>query len=230
MPLAIGLAILLVAIALLSLFGSSGSVMGLEPGLFASIASAAAMLLLFSGTLLHALRENARLVVQALLFWTAAFIGMMGLYAHRFELQGIANRTLAAIVPGDAVTARGGEVIVGRAANGTFAVEGRVNEVPTRFIVDTGASAVVLTSETAAAAGIALASLDYSVAVSTANGRTQAAPVRLDAISIGGIRVTRVEALVSRPGALRANLLGMTYLEQLDSYEVRGDRLVLRGR
>jgi aspartyl protease family protein len=39
-----------------------------------------------------------------------------------------------------------------------------------------------------------------------------------------------VPALVSRPGALRENLLGMTFLDRLASFEVRGDRLILRER
>ncbi|HEX2725105.1 MAG TPA: TIGR02281 family clan AA aspartic protease, partial [Beijerinckiaceae bacterium] len=66
--------------------------------------------------------------------------------------------------------------------------------------------------------------------VATANGRTMAAPVTLDSISVGSITERRVRALVARPGVLRENLLGMTFLERLASYEVRGNRLILRGR
>jgi aspartyl protease family protein len=58
---------------------------------------------------------------------------------------------------------------------------------------------------------------------------TRAAPVTLQTVDIGGLVETRVEAMVARPGALRTNLLGMSYLERLSSYEVRGDRLILRG-
>jgi aspartyl protease family protein len=57
-----------------------------------------------------------------------------------------------------------------------------------------------------------------------------AAPVTLDSVSIGSITERRIRALVARPGALRDNLLGMTFLERLASYEVRGNRLILRGR
>ena len=87
----------------------------------------------------------------------------------------------------------------------------------------------MLTAENAAALGLTPKDSEYSVRVSTANGTTVAAPVFLDSISVGDITVKRVSALVSRPGALFNNLLGMSFLSRLASYEVRGDRLVLRA-
>jgi aspartyl protease family protein len=57
-----------------------------------------------------------------------------------------------------------------------------------------------------------------------------AAPVTLDRLTVGSITEQRVRALITRPGLLRENLLGMTFLERLASYEVRNNRLILRGR
>jgi aspartyl protease family protein len=56
-----------------------------------------------------------------------------------------------------------------------------------------------------------------------------AAPVRLDRLEIGPISEVRVQALVARPGTLGENLLGMSFLERLQSYQVSEDRLILRG-
>ena len=56
-----------------------------------------------------------------------------------------------------------------------------------------------------------------------------AAPVMLDRVSIGTITERSVPALVAQGAALRSNLLGMSFLNRLQSWEVRGDRLVLRG-
>lgn len=113
---------------------------------------------------------------------------------------------------------------------GSFFVSGRVNGIGMDFIVDTGATAVVLTAEDAARMGWGANRLDYSVVVSTANGSTRAAPITLERLAVEGIEERDVRALVAQPGALRKNLLGMTYLSRLASYEVRGDRLLLRGR
>jgi aspartyl protease family protein len=71
--------------------------------------------------------------------------------------------------------------------------------------------------------------MNYSVNVETANGRTRAAPVTLDRVTIGSITERSVAALIAQPGALRTNLLGMSFLNRLQSWEVRGDRLVMRG-
>jgi aspartyl protease family protein len=97
------------------------------------------------------------------------------------------------------------------------------------MVLDTGASAVVLTQEAAKAAGLPLEVMSYSVSVDTANGKTRAAAVTLDRISIGGLVERSVPALIAQPGQLRTSLLGMTFLNRLESWEVRGDRLIMRG-
>jgi aspartyl protease family protein len=88
---------------------------------------------------------------------------------------------------------------------------------------------VVLTQEAAKAAGLPLEVLSYSVNVDTANGRTRAAPVTLDRLAVGEIVERGVPALIAQPGALRTNLLGMSFLNRLESWEARGDKLQLRG-
>src|SRR5262249_56216935 len=77
--------------------------------------------------------------------------------------------------------------------------------------------------------GLPLEVLNYSVNVETANGRARAAPVTLDRLSIGGISERSVPALIAQPGQLRTSLLGMTFLNRLESWEVRGDKLMMRG-
>jgi aspartyl protease family protein len=67
------------------------------------------------------------------------------------------------------------------------------------------------------------------VPVDTANGRTRAAAVTLDRLAIGSIVERAVPALVAQPGQLSTTLLGMTFLSRLESWEVRGDKLLLRG-
>jgi aspartyl protease family protein len=71
--------------------------------------------------------------------------------------------------------------------------------------------------------------LNYTVNIDTANGRARAAPVTLDRIAIGGLVERSVEALVAQPGQLKMSLLGMSFLNRLQSWQVSGDRLVLTG-
>jgi aspartyl protease family protein len=86
-----------------------------------------------------------------------------------------------------------------------------------------------LTQEAAKAAGLPIEVLNYTVNVDTANGRTRAAVVTLDRVAVGGLTERSVPALVAQPGQLKNNLLGMSFLNRLQSWEVRGDRLQMRG-
>jgi aspartyl protease family protein len=97
------------------------------------------------------------------------------------------------------------------------------------MILDTGANSVVLTNEAAKAAGLPLLMVKYSVNVETANGRALAAPVTLKEITIGSIAERSIPALIAPPGQLKTSLLGMSFLDRLQSWEVRGDRLLLRA-
>ena len=104
-----------------------------------------------------------------------------------------------------------------------------MNGARSNMVLDTGASAVVLTQEAAKAAGLPLEVLAYTVNVDTANGRTRAAAVTLDRLAVGDIVERSVPALIAQPGQLRTNLLGMSFLNRLESWEVRGDKLIMRG-
>jgi aspartyl protease family protein len=120
-------------------------------------------------------------------------------------------------------------VEIARGNAGEFNLGTQVNGARVPMALDTGASAVVLTQEAAKAAGLPLEVLTYNVSVDTANGRTRAASVTLDRVGIGGIIERSVPALIAQPGQLRTSLLGMSFLNRLESWEVRGDKLIMRG-
>jgi aspartyl protease family protein len=120
------------------------------------------------------------------------------------------------------------ERIRGR-SDGHFVVKTQVNGVSLTMLVDTGASTVVLKPVDAQKLGIDMDRLIYSERVQTANGTTYAAPVRLRNLTLGRISRDNVDALVAKPGALKENLLGMSFLRRLRSIEITTDMLTLRG-
>jgi len=151
-----------------------------------------------------------------------AAIIALSLFRRRF------SDVLAEFIPGRAIS-KGRTVEIARGGRGGFSITMQVNGARIPMVLDTGASSVVLTQEAAKAAGLPLEVLNYSVNVDTANGRARAAPVTLDRMSIGGITERAVPALIAQPGQLRVSLLGMSFLNRLESWEVRGERLVMRG-
>src|SRR5262249_51330354 len=120
-------------------------------------------------------------------------------------------------------------VEIQRGRGGEFALQARINGVPAPMVVDTGATSVVLTYETAKAAGLPLELLDYDVDVETAGGRTKAARLTLDRLAIGQLVERSVPALGVPHGPVKTHLLGMTSLDRLERWEVRADRLMLHG-
>jgi aspartyl protease family protein len=173
-------------------------------------------------------RHRFSYVLESVLIWVVIATLLVLGYTYRFELNDVAERVLAELIPGRAAT-RGRTVEIARGGGGSFAVATQVNGAVVPMVLDTGASAIVLTQEAARAAGLPLEVLTYSVNIETANGRARAAPVTLDRVSVGGITERSVPALIAPSGQLRTNLLGMSFLNRLESWEVRGDKLLLRG-
>ena len=120
-------------------------------------------------------------------------------------------------------------VQVPRGQGGEFTLQARINGVAAPMVVDTGATSVVLTYETAKAAGLPLELLDYNVDLETAGGHAKAARLTLDRLAIGNLVERSIPALVVPHGQMKTNLLGMSFLDRLESWEVRPDRLMLRG-
>jgi aspartyl protease family protein len=120
-------------------------------------------------------------------------------------------------------------VQIPRGQGGEFALRAKINGVSAPMVIDTGATSVVLTYETAKAAGLPLELLEYDVDVETAGGRTRAARLTLDRLAIGKLVERSVPALVVPHGQMKTNLLGMSFLDRLESWEVRADRLMLHG-
>ena len=120
-------------------------------------------------------------------------------------------------------------VQIPRGQSGEFALLAKINGISTPMVVDTGATSVVLTYETAKAIGLPLELLEYDVDVETAGGHTKAARLSLDRLAIGRLVERSVPALVVPNGQMKTNLLGMSFLDRMESWEVRADRLVLHG-
>ncbi len=219
---------LLIALLLLVARNGEGTVGPLSTQEFGSLVYKLALLVFLAGTLIVLFRERITQALTAALLWVAVGLLLVVGYAYRFQLHDVADHVLAELVPGHVIT-HGRTVEIARANSGDFAISAQINGARVAMVLDTGASSVVLTRDDAKAAGLPLEVLDYTVNVDTANGRTRAAPVTLDRIAIGGLVERSVEALIAQPGQLRTSLLGMSFLNRLQSWEVRGDRLILRG-
>lgn len=120
-------------------------------------------------------------------------------------------------------------VDVPRGDGGEFALQATINGIATPMVIDTGATSVMLSYETAKAIGLPVELLAYNIDVETVSGRTKAARLTLDRLAIGKLVERAVPALIVPRGSMKTNLLGMSFLDRLESWEVRADKLKLRG-
>ena len=161
----------------------------------------------------------------------AVLLVVVGGYAAKFADKAVVEHPQAAAGTADndprEPVSSGRSLMVDAGRDGHFAVQSRVNGVFTDFMVDTGASVVVLRESDAANAGLHPMPIDYTAVVSTANGKVKAAPVKIDRIEVGGITVYDVQAMVLPDDILGKNLLGMAFLSRLKRYEVADGRLVM---
>ena len=209
--------------------GNGQSTIGdLTTGDFASLLVSVAWLVVITGVLIALFRDRLTKALEAAVLWIVIALLLMLGYTYRFQLHDIADQVMAELIPGR-IADSGRTVALARAQSSDFQITTDINGHSIPMILDTGASSVVLTNEAAKAVGLPVEVIKYTVNIATANGHTKAAEVTLDRVAVGSIVERAVPALIAQPGQLKTSLLGMSFLNRLQSWEVRGDKLVLRG-
>lgn len=190
------------------------------------IVALSALAIVFIASLLFG-QPKVRDILKAVVFWGGLMAVLVTGYAYKSDLIAGGYRVLGALAPGLAVNQQDGTILVVRDAGGHFHLDANVEGTPVRFLLDTGASAVVLTYEDAMRIGLSPDTLSFSVPVATANGRTVVAPVRLRNITVGDARMQGVRSYVARDGSLETSLFGMSALDRLQTWRIEGDRLIM---
>lgn len=158
--------------------------------------------------------------------WAGIFLAAAVIHAYRFDLGRLKDRVLADLVPGRTVASAEGVIRVPRAGDGHYYLTVRVNGTPVRFLADTGASDIVLSSADARRAGYDPALLRYDRLFQTANGLGRGAGITIERLEVGELVLTDIRASVNE-AALDTSLLGMAFFNRLRGYEVAGGMLTL---
>lgn len=152
--------------------------------------------------------------------WAFIIIGVAVSY-------GLWNDISGAIVPRQSVMVEDARIEAPRHDDGHYYLTMTLNDVPVEFVVDTGATDVVLTARDAERIGIDLGELIYTGRASTANGTVRTARVTIDNVRIGDMTEDRLRAWVNE-GELDTSLLGMAYLQRFETVEIRNNKLILQ--
>ncbi|HEY9548531.1 MAG TPA: TIGR02281 family clan AA aspartic protease [Kiloniellaceae bacterium] len=165
--------------------------------------------------------------LRNLAIWVAVGAVLLLGYSFRHEFATLGDRLAGELLPSRAVEVAEGVVEVRAGLAGHFVVTAAVNGAPVDFLIDTGASDIVLSPADAARLGYHPENLSFTRVYHTANGVGRGAPIRLDSLAVGPIGYADLPASVNE-APMGKSLLGMTFLRRLASYEVRGDVMILR--
>jgi len=180
-------------------------------------------MMLVLGSLISRREPLAKLATMALA-WVAIFGAGFVLFTFRDDLGYVAQR-LKAEATGQPVI-EGKEIRIPMAIDGHFWVQGSVNGVPVKFLVDSGATMTTIGRDTAAEAGVQVSATRNQV-VRTGNGMLRVASARADTLAIGTIKRSGVGLHVADHEDL--NVLGMNFLSSLSRWSVEGRWLILQG-
>lgn len=184
------------------------------------------LILIMSYGMINRKEMSLKKIVKYFLIWSLIGLIIIALYAYRFEFNNFKERISGEINPTSAQLNQQGQLIINISDDSHFYVKILINKKPILFMVDTGASDIVLNLQDALKIGVNPKNLIFNRQFQTANGRVLGASIILKEVEISGIKFKDVKASVTN-GEMGVNLLGMSFLRRFGKYEFYQDRLIL---
>lgn len=165
-------------------------------------------------------------ILKYLAAWSSIGLFIIILYSYRYEFSDFKNRIIGEIQPAGVQVTKSGELVITLSQDGHFYMDVKVNGLAMRFMIDTGASDIVINLGEAQRIGIDPKKLVFNKPYQTANGVSWGASVRLDKLEVGDVQFRNISASVNN-ASMGTSLLGMSFLRQFKKYEFYRDKLVL---
>jgi aspartyl protease family protein len=199
-----------------------------EPADWQNVLWSGGMLALVGSSLL-ARRIPLSHALRNILIWGALAVVLVAGYSFRDQFAGVAAQVRSAMDPAHPVALAAHEMLLSQDADGQYYAVGKVNGQAVTFMLDTGASDIVLSPQDAQRVGVDMAALHFDTPYETANGEAYGARSTAGDLSLGAFRLTDVPVSINQK-PMRTSLLGMTFFKRLDSYAFEGRRLRLKWR
>ncbi|HJT14936.1 MAG TPA: TIGR02281 family clan AA aspartic protease [Dongiaceae bacterium] len=183
-------------------------------------------LALIGSSVLAFARANPRSALRYGAIWAAIFLVVTGLFAFKNDAAYIGQRFMGALSPTQGVAHDDGTLSFDAGPDGHFRIQARVNGGRVTFMVDTGATDIVLAPDDARRIGFDPATLVFDQFAETANGTVGGAAIRLDSLIVGSIEMNRLPATVNAAD-MSESLLGMEFLNRLHGWRVENGVLTL---
>jgi aspartyl protease family protein len=166
-------------------------------------------------------------LAKMILAWVAIFAALFAIFSFRFEFQAIWERVKADFsgVAGQNVSSEA--ITLRRQDDGHYWLQVMVNGNPVRFMIDSGATTTAVNANTAATTDVEVDSSGYPIILDTANGRVAAKRGSIKTLEIGPHKILDHHVVVSENFG-ETNVLGMNFLDSLQSWKVEGNVMTLQ--
>jgi aspartyl protease family protein len=185
------------------------------------------ILAVLAGGLAARLQARPGTVLAQLGTWGVIFAALILVYSYRDHFGSLGDRFAAELLPAKGEQTGPASIAFSAEADGHYHVYGAVDGSSVRFLVDSGASDIVLSPEDARMLGMQPDQLDYTMSAQTANGVVRGAPIRIKTLKVGPIVMHDVPATVNE-AEMPVSLLGMEFLRRLKSWGVQNGRLTFQ--
>ncbi len=164
-----------------------------------------------------------------LAIWAGIFIVLISGYSYRHELLHVKEKIMAEVIPARGFQKTPDSISFPVSSDGHFYIRAQVDGTPVLFLADTGASHIVLSPADAEKLGIKVDALSFNRFFETANGTVRGSSIRIADLLVGDIHLKDIGATVNEVG-MGHSLLGMTFFNRLERYEVKNSVLTLYWR
>jgi aspartyl protease family protein len=196
---------------------------------WAAVGYSVALLVVFSAGVFRLRSGQLIQHLRHLAIWAGLIAVFVVGFAYRDLFADAGQRLRLVFSSGDPVQVGEHEIAIPRDESGAYLVVGLVNGQRVRFMVDTGATDIVLSPDDARRAGVEVDALRFDRQAETANGPGYGAVHRIQQLEIGPVRLMDVEVTVNQ-APMSISLLGMNFLHRLESFEFRDGKLIMRWR
>lgn len=171
-------------------------------------------------------QNNIYKILKYLAIWAVVGLVIIILYSYRYEFSDFKTRILGEIDPSKVQVSKNGNLIISAAQDGHFYIDVTINNEELLFMIDTGASEIVIGRNHAGKLKIDLEKLLFNKIYLTANGNGLGASVTLNKMKVGDVEFHDVRASINNAD-MDVSLLGMSFLRRFSKYEFYRDRLIL---
>ncbi len=164
--------------------------------------------------------------LQYIALWGFVALFFVSLYTYRYQLIEFKDKIFSAVSPTSPTINKNGQIVIKIAQDGHFYIDTKINNLDVRFMIDTGASDVIISQKEAKRIGVNFEKLNFNKIYQTANGKTSGANIVLDEIWIADQKFEKVNASINK-SEMGQSLLGMSFLKRFNKYEFYREELIL---